>query len=170
MTSEGRDLLRTCAAELSIALGPEQLSAFASLYTELQKWNRKINLTAIRDERNIVLKHFIDSLTLLGLLDGVHAVLDLGSGGGFPILPLKIMVPELAAVSVDAVEKKILFQRHAARLLGLREFSALHVRGEHLKQDFADSFDCVVSRAFPTLATLQHWLHRSLSNPVASLP
>lgn len=148
MTDAAKDLLLQGAAQLGLELSPQQISQFTLLSTELQKWGRKINLTAIRGEADIILKHFIDSLTLLKVLEGRGALLDLGSGAGFPSLPLKIVCPDLQVVSVDAVEKKILFQRHAARLLDLTGFEAVHARGEALAAIHAVSFDHIVSRAF----------------------
>jgi 16S rRNA (guanine527-N7)-methyltransferase len=151
MNREAAELLRRCAEELGIELNDNALGRFATFADELKKWNRKINLTAIRDDRDIVIKHFADSLTLLGLVKKSGSLLDIGSGGGFPAIPLKIMLPRLSVVSIDAVEKKILFQRQAARLLHLQDFTALHVRGEELAKSHASSFDCVVSRAFSDL-------------------
>ncbi len=151
MTGTGMELLIQSATTLSIELSAEQKNAFALFHDELHKWNQKVNLTAIRSERDTVLKHFVDSLVLLPMLAEAKTMLDLGSGGGFPVIPLKIMLPVLTAVSVDAVEKKILFQRHMARLLRLHDFTALHERGEQLVEQFAGRFDRIVSRAFSDL-------------------
>ncbi len=151
MNRGSSELLERCAAELGIEIGPNELGRFGSFAGELKKWNRKVNLTAIRDDRDIVIKHFADSLTLLRTVTQTGSLLDLGSGGGFPAIPLKIMLPKLSVVSVEAVEKKILFQRHVARLLHLHDFAALHVRGEELAKNYASHFDCVVSRAFSDL-------------------
>lgn len=148
---------KRCLVAGSIALGlrltPAELGMFYAFAAELKKWSRKINLTAIRDDEEIAVKHFLDSLTLLkvGALKG-H-LLDLGSGGGFPAIPLKIVCHDLRVTAVDAVEKKVLFQRHAARLLGLQGFEALHVRGEELAAHHAGRFDWVVSRAFTDIPT-----------------
>jgi len=151
MNRDAVELLRRCAMELGIELAANELGQFGCFADELKKWNKKINLTAIRDDRDIAMKHFADSLTLLGIINKTGSLLDLGSGGGFPAIPLKIMLPNLSVVSVDAVEKKILFQRQAARLLHLHEFTALHARGEELAKSYASHFDCVVSRAFSDL-------------------
>jgi 16S rRNA (guanine527-N7)-methyltransferase len=123
------------------------------LLDELLRWNRTYNLTAIANPVEGIEKHLVDSLTLLPLLTGDERLLDLGSGGGFPGLPLKIARPGLSIVSVDSVAKKINFQRHAARLLGLRGFEPLHARAESLPErpGYTDGFDVVVSRAFASL-------------------
>lgn len=146
-------LLKTGAADLGVELDRQQLDRFALLSVELRKWNRKINLTAIDSEHEIVVKHFVDSLAAAKVVRGTGMLLDMGSGGGFPALPLKILYPELGVVSVDAVEKKIIFQRHAARLLGLSDFTALHARVETLADASAGRFDWITSRAFAELAT-----------------
>jgi 16S rRNA (guanine527-N7)-methyltransferase len=151
MNRENEALLRRCGLELGIELDSDRLGLFSAFAEELKKWNRKINLTAIRDDREIVVKHFADSLTLLPLLTGNGSLLDIGSGGGFPAIPLKIMLPSLSVFSVDAVEKKILFQRHAARRLQLQLFTAFHSRVEELSASHAANFDYVVSRAFSDL-------------------
>jgi len=151
MSRDMTELLRGCAQRLGVELDDNALDRFDSFGAELKKWNRKINLTAIRDDRDIIIKHFSDSLSLLPLLGKCGSLLDLGSGGGFPAIPLKIVLPELSVVSVDAVEKKILFQRHTGRLLHLHDFTALHARGEELVRSYAGCFDWVVSRAFSDL-------------------
>lgn len=151
MNREATNLLLRCSEELGLNLDANALRCFCVFADELKKWNRKMNLTAIRDDRDIVIKHFADSLTLIGFLRESGTLLDVGSGGGFPAIPLKIMLPRLSVVSVDAVEKKILFQRHVARLLRFSDFTALHARGEELVTDYAAGFDWVVSRAFSDL-------------------
>jgi 16S rRNA (guanine527-N7)-methyltransferase len=153
MTPKAEVLFRRGLAELGLVLDQLQLDRFARLAAELGKWNRKINLTAIAAEEEIVVKHFLDSLTMARVVTGTGSLLDLGSGGGFPALPLKILLPGLRVVAVDAVEKKIIFQRQAARQLGLADFTALHARGETLAATYAEAFDWVVSRAFADLAT-----------------
>jgi 16S rRNA (guanine527-N7)-methyltransferase len=151
MNKDALDIFRRCADEFEIELTDKQIGLFIAFSEELKKWNRKINLTAIKDDRDIVIKHFVDSLSLLGILNKAGSLLDIGSGGGFPSIPLKIMLPRVSVLSVDAVEKKILFQRHAVRLLQLENFTTLHVRAEELIDNYASQFDYVVSRAFSDL-------------------
>lgn len=151
MNKEALELLRHCAEEFEIELTASQRELFDLFAEELKKWNRKINLTAIKSDREIVIKHFADSLSLLGSCPKTGTLLDIGSGGGFPAIPLKIMLPQLSVFSVDSVEKKILFQRHAARVLQLQDFSAIHARVEALVKIHAAQFDTIVSRAFSDL-------------------
>ncbi|RNC67690.1 MAG: 16S rRNA (guanine(527)-N(7))-methyltransferase RsmG [Desulfuromonadales bacterium] len=152
MEQGARNLLLRGAEQLGVHLGPNELGKLSLFAAELKKWNRKINLTAIRSDEDIALKHFVDSLALCRLIHKGR-FLDIGSGGGFPVIPLKIVLPRLEAVSVDAVEKKIIFQRHAARALGLHGFTALHVRAEEMAATHAAHFDWVVSRAFADIPT-----------------
>jgi len=139
------------AAEFGVSLSESHIDRLLRLMLELRKWNRKFNLTAIKREREIIVKHFLDSLTMVTLLPDCARVLDLGSGGGFPAIPLALIRPDLDVLSVDAAEKKIFFQRHAARLLGLQKFTTLHARGELLAKSHAGGFDVIVSRAFSSL-------------------
>jgi len=148
MNQHAKNLLVSGAKELGISLTGEQLARLDLFAEELKKWNRKINLTAITDDDGIAVKHFVDSLSLLKVVHGPGRLLDIGSGAGFPCIPVKIVVPELDMVSVDAVVKKISFQKQAVRLLNLVQYSALHVRAETLAEIYADYFDWVVSRAF----------------------
>ena len=148
MNERAKDLLKKGAAELGIELTSAQLNALNLFAEELKKWNRKINLTAITDDEGIAVKHLVDSLSLLKVVRGPGRLLDIGSGGGFPGIPVKVVQPELDIVSVDAVVKKISFQKQATRLLKLEGFEALHVRAETLAVDYPCHFDWVVSRAF----------------------
>lgn len=140
-------LLRGAEA-LGLTLSSVNLDQFSIFASELCKWNRKINLTSIVQPEEIAIKHFIDSLALGLYADMRGELLDIGSGGGFPSIPIKIVFPDIGIVSVDAVEKKILFQRHVVRKLALERFSALHCRVENLPEHYKGTFDCIVSRAF----------------------
>jgi 16S rRNA (guanine527-N7)-methyltransferase len=148
MNQHAKNLLASGAAELGVALSNEQLAGLNLLAEELKKWTRKINITAITDDEGIAVKHFVDSLSLLKVVHGPGRLLDIGSGAGFPCLPVKIALPDLEIVSVDAVVKKISFQKQAVRLLNLVQFTATHVRAETLAATYPEYFDWVVSRAF----------------------
>jgi 16S rRNA (guanine527-N7)-methyltransferase len=148
MNQGAKDLLVSGVRELGLELSGGQLSQLNQFAEELKKWNRKINLTAITDDAGIAVKHLVDSLTLLKVVRGGGRLLDIGSGGGFPCIPVKIALPDLEVVSVDAVVKKISFQKQAVRLLDLVNFTATHARAETLSADYPQYFDWVVSRAF----------------------
>jgi len=143
-------------ALLGIRLPTAVLDQLEWLGAELLRWNRTHNLTAITDPDEVREKHLADSLTLLPLLGRVARLLDLGSGAGFPALPLKIACPELEVVAIDAVAKKIAFQRHVARALQLTGFTAIHGRAEDLSGSSvcAPGFDVVTARALGNLPLL----------------
>jgi 16S rRNA (guanine527-N7)-methyltransferase len=145
------DYLRQGADEIGISLSSEQLEKFAIYASELCKWNCKINLTSINSPQGIAVKHFLDSLTISKYVALTGNLLDTGSGGGFPGIPLKILFPEIEVVSVDAVEKKINFQRHIVRTLGLQGFTPLHARVENLLPGYNGYFNIIVSRAFANI-------------------
>ena len=151
MNQSAKDLLLSGSRELGVPLSDAQLASLNSFAEELKRWNRKINLTAIDDDQGIAVKHLVDSLSLLKVVQGSGRLLDIGSGGGFPCIPVKIALPGLEIVSVDAVVKKISFQKQAVRLLNLVHFQAIHVRAETLAEKYASYFDWVVSRAFSDL-------------------
>lgn len=145
------DLLVLEAAKLGLVLTDENQLAFKSFAAELLKWNSKVNLTSITDEVEIVIKHFVDCLHLAPYVLNEDILLDIGSGGGLPVVPLKIVRPDTMMVSVDAVGKKINFQRHVIRLLGLKKIEALHARIENLAKTHAGKFSLITSRAFTRL-------------------
>jgi 16S rRNA (guanine527-N7)-methyltransferase len=145
-----RDLLTTGASELRIDLSADQVDAVFIYLAELKKWNRKINLTAIRDEQDIVIKHFLDSLSYMKGLSAAPGLklLDMGSGAGFPAIPIKLVQPDIAITMVESVKKKASFLRHIIRTLKLAGIEVLDKRTEELPDSFHDSFDVVTARAF----------------------
>lgn len=155
MESENRDLLVEGAKAFGIRLTQETVTLFDRYLTELLKWNEKINLTAIRTENEIVVKHFIDSLSVYPYLPAASSLVDLGSGAGFPGIPLKIVEPSFDVILIDSVLKKVDFQRHVIRTLGLKGIEAIHSRvqqkGSPMKME--GRWDIVISRAFSDLKT-----------------
>jgi 16S rRNA (guanine527-N7)-methyltransferase len=141
------------AALLGLSLHEGEIDKFAIFMLELSKWNHKINLTAIKGGREVITKHLLDSLTLLAHVNLGGKLLDIGSGAGFPSIPLSIIRPDLAIVSVDAVQKKILFQKHIARTLKLANFTPLHARVEELCNRSGERYDFILSRAFSSIKT-----------------
>ncbi|MEJ2201838.1 MAG: 16S rRNA (guanine(527)-N(7))-methyltransferase RsmG [Desulfuromonadaceae bacterium] len=150
---QGQQLLFAQLAALGLDISQVQCERLIWFATELLRWNNRLNLTAIRTMEEVIEKHLVDSLTPLPLLAGEERLLDIGSGGGFPGLPLKIVREGLSLVSVDAVAKKIRFQRQVVRQLNLAECIALAMRIEELPawEYFSGGFDVVISRAFSSL-------------------
>src|SRR4030042_3167940 len=130
METENKDLLVEGAKIFGIYLGGKTIEAFELYLKELLKWNQKINLTAIRAGKGIVLKHFLDSLSVYPYLPEHSFILDIGSGAGFPGIPLKIIQPSFEITLIDSVRKTVDFQRHIIRMLGLKGTEAIHGRAE----------------------------------------
>lgn len=147
-----RELLNKAVAKLHLELTEQQYEACGLLLQELLRWNKKINLTAITGRDEMTVKHLIDSLHLVPELKPGDRVLDIGSGAGFPALVLAIARPDCLVTSIDAVGKKISFQKHICRLLKLTNLEPLHGRVELLATDRAGGFSLVTSRAFSSLA------------------
>jgi 16S rRNA (guanine527-N7)-methyltransferase len=146
-------ILRQCLHEMGLEVSDSNQKALTCFASELKKWNRKINLTAITTDEDIAVKHIVDSFFVSKWVSGATKILDIGSGAGVPAIPLKILLPGTHMISVDSVSKKITFQRHVIRLLGLQGFDAIHARVESLRDTHAGYFDAVISRAFSRLDT-----------------
>ena len=143
--------------ELDLNLTPDQVERFQVYYEELQSWNRRMNLTAIVDYRETQVKHYLDSLTTsLVMAEGVKLrgrVVDIGSGGGFPGVPLKLAYPGINLALLDKVGKKASFLTHLVGALGLEGAEVYTGRAEDLAHDseLRESFDLVVSRGVASM-------------------
>ena len=143
-----------CAA-LALAATQDQIAKLVAFLALLQKWGSIYNLTAIRDDAGMLTRHLADSLAVVPAVSRRAAggrLLDVGSGGGLPGVPLAVMLPNFAVTSVDAVGKKAAFVRHAAATLELPNLRALHARVEHLPA--SPGFAIITARAFAPLADL----------------
>ena len=145
-----RELLITGAEELGIVLTVEQVNSLFIFLAELKKCNTRINLTAIKGEKDTVIKHVLDSLSHVQGFIPVPGLrmLDMGSGAGFPAIPIKIAYPEIAVTLVESVKKKASFLRHAIRTLRLSDAEVLDIRTEELPASRHGSYDVVTARAF----------------------
>ena len=142
------ELLKKGLDELTIHYSDNQIIAFMTYLTELKKWNKTYNLTALKTDKDIVIKHFIDSLLYLRAIpeDRVK-VADFGSGAGFPGIPLKIIRPDLEMTLIEPSRKKASFIRHMVRRLDLPSIVVLEERVEFIGDDYIETFDVIVSRA-----------------------
>ena len=156
MKTSNKDLLIEGAKTFGIHLDEKAVESFNLYLQALLKWNQKINLTAIRSEKGIVLKHFLDSLSAHLYLPKHSSILDIGSGAGFPGIPLKIIRPTSEMTLIDSVRKKVDFQRHIIRMLGLKGMETIHgrVQDKEICQSLGGRFDVILSRAFSDLQTL----------------
>ena len=147
------ELLRQAAKEVGVSLRDSQVKLFELYLQALLEWNKTFNLTGIRDPEDIVIKHFVDSLTPLPYLEPSGRLLDIGPGAGFPSIPLKIAAGELHITLVEASRKRVSFLKHIIRTLKLESVIVKHSRFEHLEP--ADlPFNTIISRAFTRLEPL----------------
>jgi 16S rRNA (guanine527-N7)-methyltransferase len=148
--SRMRDILFTTASSLGISLSEKALLLFETYQRELLTWNKKINLVSVKSALDIPIKHFLDSLTLVPFIqDTSSQVLDIGSGAGFPAIPLKIAVNSLKISLLESSRKKTSFLKHIIRTLHLTDIPVIHNRAEYLMEDeaYRGTFTVVTSRA-----------------------
>ena len=139
-----------------INLTPLQCEQFCNYYLLLTEWNEKINLTAITELNEVIVKHFYDSAVCYNLFKDDASVIDIGCGAGFPSIPLKILRPDLKLTLVDSVNKKINFINELIKKLNLTNTIAIHSRAEDLANNlqYRENFDYCISRAVAGLSTL----------------
>ncbi|CAM4215371.1 16S rRNA (guanine(527)-N(7))-methyltransferase RsmG [Paenibacillus alkaliterrae] len=147
--------------ESGLSLSPVQLDQFELYYQLLVEWNEKMNLTGITERDAVYEKHFFDSVSLSFFtnMNAVHKLADIGSGAGFPSIPLKICFPHLQVMIADSLNKRIQFLAHLTAKLGLNDVVCLHGRAEDIAQLPAhrDCYDLVTARAVARLNVLNEF-------------
>ena len=148
-----KKLVEEGAASLNIHIARKITDQFSIHASELIKWNRKINLTTITDPVEVAVKHFLDSIISVRVMPEYGRLLDIGSGGGFPGIPIKIMIPSLSVTLIDASRKKVSFLKHIIRNIKLTEIDARQIRAEELANEkpAKNFFDVIICRAFSRL-------------------
>jgi len=142
------ELLQKGLLETGIDLSAAQTDAFMMYLAELKKWNKTYNLTSLKTDRDIVIKHFIDSLLYIKAIpQHTASIADIGSGAGFPGIPLKIIMPETEVTLIEPVKKKSAFLRHMVRTLKLKKIRVLEQRVEDIAGEYEKPYDIIVSRA-----------------------
>ncbi len=145
MDSDLRERLRTGALDLQVSLDGAQLDSFDRYLALLLQWNERINLTAVRDARGIVERHFLDSIAIVSALEGAKTLVDIGSGAGFPGAVAALCLPKLEVTCVDSIQKKIAFLQTLKREL-LSNLQPIAARDSELAAQ-GRTFDAAVSRA-----------------------
>lgn len=158
---ENRALLRDCCEQMGVSLGEKETEQFMTYLSLLLEWNEKMNLTAITEPREVVLKHFADCLSLVPCVewrDGMR-VIDVGTGAGFPGIPVKITCPEIELTLLDSLQKRIGFLQEVGSQLGLEGVHYVHSRAEDGGQNpqYREGFDLCVSRAVANLSVLAEY-------------
>lgn len=155
-----KQLMNFYAEKIDIVFNDEQLNKFYNYMNLLLEWNEKINLTAIIEPEEIILKHFIDSLTINKYIEKNKAIADVGTGAGFPGIPLKIYRSDLNVTLVDSLNKRINFLNEVISELELKDINTVHSRIEDFGKDkkYRENFDYVTARAVANLTTLSEYL------------
>jgi 16S rRNA (guanine527-N7)-methyltransferase len=153
-STKWKNVIYDGAKDLDIQIDRGKIDQFAIHAAELLKWSQKTNLTAISDPLEIAVKHFLDSIAPARYIPPDTSLLDVGSGGGFPGIPLKIMIPSLSVTLIDASRKKVNFLKHVIRMLGLTNIEACHVRAQDISINCGvhTAYDVIISRALSSIA------------------
>ena len=154
------ELMIDYGKEINIVFTEEQLQKFYQYMNLLIEWNEKINLTAIVEPKEIILKHFIDSLTIIKYIEPNKSVIDIGTGAGFPGIPVKIMREDLDITLLDSLNKRIHFLNEVIQKLELKNITAVHARIEEYAKNkqYRETFDVATSRAVANLTTLSEYM------------
>lgn len=157
---EFNSIIKKQANKIGIVLHEKQIEQFYQYMELLLEWNEKINLTAIIKPEEIILKHFIDSITISKYIKEGAKLIDVGTGAGFPGIPLKIIRDDMCIVLLDSLNKRINFLKEVIEKLDLSKIEAVHGRAEEFGKNkkYRECFDCATSRAVANLSTLSEYL------------
>ena len=152
--------LKDSMKKINIEITEKQVDDFYNYMNLLLEWNEKINLTAITEENDIILKHFVDCGTILKYIKDNSSIIDIGTGAGFPGIPLKILNNSLKITLMDSLNKRIIFLNDVIEKLKLSNIEAIHARAEELarNKNYREKFDISTSRAVANLSTLSEYM------------
>ncbi|WMJ82475.1 16S rRNA (guanine(527)-N(7))-methyltransferase RsmG [Clostridium sp. MB40-C1] len=164
MLSDNRiyyDILETACNSLGLELDEEKYNQFIQYKDLLKEWNEKVNLTAIKEDEEIIKKHFIDSMKIFQFhpLKNSKKIIDIGTGGGFPGIPMKIIRPDIDIVLLDSLRKRINVLDDILYKIGIDDVITMHGRAEEygVREEHREQYDAVVSRAVANLAVLSEF-------------
>ena len=160
MNNDFKNKLSKLLQEINIEITEEEVNKFYNYMNLLLEWNEKINLTAITEQEDIILKHFVDSLTIYKLIEENKSIIDIGTGAGFPGIPLAILKNKNKFTLVDSLNKRINFLNEIKESLSLENITNIHARAEEFGQNkkYREKFDIAVSRAVANLSILVEYL------------
>ena len=152
--------LKEQAIKIGIQLNEEQVKQFYTYMKLLKEWNEKMNLTAITETEEIIQKHFIDSMTIQNYLKPNEQIIDVGTGAGFPGVPIKILNKEIQLVLLDSLNKRLNFLQEVIQVMQLNKILTVHGRAEEIanKKEYRENFDVAVSRAVAPFNVLLEYL------------
>ncbi len=160
MDNDFKNKIIDLSKKININLTEKQITDFYDYMNLLIEWNKKVNLTAITEMDDVILKHFIDSITILKYLKEDDRIIDVGTGAGFPGIPVAIMNSNFNITLLDSLNKRIMFLDEVCKKLELKNIKTIHGRAEDFGQDnqTREKYDISVSRAVANLATLSEYL------------
>lgn len=154
-----RQILIEGAKSFNLTLTDQIVDKFFQYKQQVIEWNEKINLTAITQEEDFILKHFLDSISVLKFVNNSGSLLDIGTGAGFPGIPIKLIFDKINITLMDSLEKRVKFLKHTISLLDLKGIDAIHGRAEDLGQrlEYREKFDICIARAVASLPVLMEY-------------
>ena len=160
MNEEFEKTLITLAKKIDVNINKNQIKKYYSFMNLLLEWNEKVNLTAITEQKDIILKHFIDSLTVLKYIDNNKKIVDVGTGAGFPGIPIAIQKEDIQITLLDSLNKRINFLNIVKQELNIDNIKNIHGRAEEFGQNIInrEKYDISISRAVANMSTLSEYL------------
>lgn len=157
---EFKEIFVNESKDLNLEINDKQLELFYQYMNGIIDWNDKINVTAITDEKMFIVKHFVDSLAINKFVAQAKSIIDIGTGGGFPGIPLKIMNYDKKVTLIDSVNKKLNVIRDITKDMDLGELEILHFRAEDLasKQEYRETYDIATTRAVSNFSTILEYM------------
>ncbi len=160
MNDDFKNKMIELSKKINVQLNDEQIKKYFEYMTLLLDWNEKINLTAITEMDDVILKHFIDSMTVLKFIENEKSIIDVGTGAGFPGIPIAIMNGNVKITLLDSLNKRINFLNEVCSKLKINSVEAIHGRAEEIgrNKEHREKYDIAVSRAVANMTTLVEYL------------